>query len=58
MTRFVNAAEPVTISCEVCLQEVHHSRTELEEVNDYVMYFCGLECYSRWRGDNAPAAEE
>lgn len=36
------------VSCEICLKEVPHSETEVEEVADYVMYFCGLDCYEKW----------
>jgi hypothetical protein len=40
---------PVQVACEVCLKEVPHSDTQYEEAGDYVLYFCGLECYKIWR---------
>ena len=36
------------ISCDVCLKEVPVSEARNEEGADYVMYYFGLECYSRW----------
>jgi hypothetical protein len=55
MTGSVNSVGPEAVNCEACLKEVHHSQYETEEVNDYVMYFCGIECYRRWREENKPA---
>ena len=37
------------ISCEVCLKEVPKSEAKSAEVNDYVAYFCGLDCYDKWQ---------
>ena len=56
MAGSVNPVETTTVSCEVCLKEVQPARAEMEEVNDYVMYFFGLECYGRWRDDTPPEA--
>ncbi len=36
------------VSCEICLQEVPASVTNIFEYDDYVRYFCGLECYDEW----------
>jgi hypothetical protein len=41
--------DPVHVACEVCLNEIPHTHARHEEVDDYVMYFCGLECYTIWR---------
>ncbi len=57
MAKSLNSAGSGVVSCEVCLKEVQHTRTVVEEVNDYVLYFCGLECYERWRDDNPPEAD-
>ncbi len=37
------------VSCEVCLKSVPASEADIVEANDYVAYFCGLECYDIWR---------
>ena len=39
----------VRLSCEVCLEEIPSSEVPIEEAGDYVMYFCGLDCYGIWR---------
>jgi hypothetical protein len=39
----------MSVECEVCLKEIPHSEAGVVEANDYVMYFCGLDCYRQWR---------
>ncbi len=48
------SAKPEQIPCEVCLKEIPLSEAKSEEANDYVSYFCGLECYDKWRHQKAP----
>jgi hypothetical protein len=52
MNRPEEATEPVCVACEVCLKEIPHEQASIEEVDDYVMYFCGLDCYQAWRENN------
>ena len=40
--------EPV-ISCEVCLKEIPPDSGEYLETDEYVQYFCGIECYNQWK---------
>jgi hypothetical protein len=40
--------EPV-VSCEVCLKEIPRSVAQKRESEDYVLYFCGLDCYEKWK---------
>ncbi|MGD2111814.1 MAG: hypothetical protein PVI50_00400 [Gammaproteobacteria bacterium] len=54
MAGSVNPVKPGGVSCEECLRQVQPARVEMEEVNDYVMYFFGLECYIRWRHEPPP----
>jgi len=42
----------VTVTCDVCMKEIPNDGTGIEEVEDYVLYFCGLECYRFWREQN------
>lgn len=37
------------VPCEVCLKEVPLSEAKSDEASDYVFYFCGLECYAKWK---------
>ncbi len=42
-------AEVKMVGCEVCLKEIPKAEARAEEVDDYVLYFCGLECYGKWQ---------
>ena len=42
-------ADDEKIACSVCLKEVPISEAKSEEATDYVVHFCGLECYEKWR---------
>lgn len=37
-----------TIACDVCMKEVPASEAKNAEVSDYVVHFCGLDCYEKW----------
>ena len=37
------------IQCEVCLKEVPVSGAKVDESADYVRYFCGLDCFAKWK---------
>lgn len=37
------------VACQVCLKEIPASEAKSSEAQDYVIYFCGLECYDEWR---------
>ena len=49
MVQPVKPVEPQRVPCEVCLKEVPESEAKMAEARDYVAYFCGLECYDKWR---------
>lgn len=38
-----------TVHCEECRKEVPESAAMVPESKDRVMYFCGLECYEKWK---------
>ena len=47
------------VSCDVCLQEIPDSEAGIVEAEDYVMHFCGLDCYRQWRArQNAGTATD
>ena len=46
------------ISCEVCLKEIPRSEALNSEVEEYVAYFCGLECFEAWNREQAEAEIE
>jgi hypothetical protein len=41
-------SDPDIVPCNVCLKEIPVSEALNEEAVDYVLHFCGLECYAKW----------
>ena len=41
-----------TLPCEVCLKEIPHSEAQTSEIDDYVLHFCGIDCYRKWQEEN------
>ena len=57
MNKKIHPEEPETINCETCLTEIPPDEAQSAEGEDYVVHFCGLECYSKWKeqaGKKAP----
>jgi hypothetical protein len=50
--------EGATVSCAVCLKELPADQASKVELEDYVRYFCGLDCYQKWQQQEGKAAEE
>ena len=48
-----NKSSDETVTCEVCLKEIEASESLSEEAEDYVINFCGLECYNKWKDKQA-----
>ncbi len=44
-----NPAETQMVACEICLKEIPVSEAKSEEATDYVLYFCGIDCYQQWK---------
>jgi hypothetical protein len=42
------STEVTMVKCEVCLKELPRSEAKSPEAQDYLIYFCGLDCYDRW----------
>lgn len=45
--------EEILVACGICLKEVPESEARNCETTDYVIHFCGLECYEEWRKQSA-----
>lgn len=43
-----NSADAPIVRCEVCLKEIPRSEAVNAEAQDYVLHFCGIECYRTW----------
>ena len=39
------------VPCAVCLKEIPQSVALSAEDQDYVLYFCGVDCYAEWAAD-------
>lgn len=37
------------IDCSICLKEIPESEAKIFEAQDYLQYYCGLECYQQWQ---------
>ena len=46
------------VACEVCLKEVPKSAVIASEAMDYVAYFCGLNCYEKWKSQNVKTNDQ
>jgi hypothetical protein len=49
MTTAVESPDVEHVACEMCLKEVPRSEAAVPEATDYVVYFCGLDCYQEWK---------
>ena len=43
------------VSCAECLKMVPKDEAKVSEAADYVAYFCGLECFDKWRAKDDAA---
>ncbi len=48
MKRDTQPLPDVLVACEVCMKEIPASEAKSDEATDYVIYFCGLDCYAHW----------
>lgn len=58
MATDTKAPIPQRVPCEVCLKEVPGSEAVVSEVEDYVAYFCGLDCFEKWKQEPGNAGAE
>jgi uncharacterized protein (TIGR02246 family) len=49
---------PETVSCDICLKQVPASEAQSPEASDYVLYFCGLDCYEQWKQQQPESFEQ
>jgi len=52
MIEEIKTTQDETVTCEVCLKEVPVTEARNVEATDYVIHFCGLECYTKWKEQN------
>ena len=49
MTTSDKPVEVERVVCEICLKEVPITEATVPEATDYIVHFCGLECYEKWK---------
>ena len=50
MVKATNVSEDQgLIACDICLKEIPASGAKNEETSDYVLHFCGIDCYAKWK---------
>ena len=49
MKKHEETIETEKVPCEVCLKEIPVSEAKNVEASDYVLSFCGLDCYEKWQ---------
>jgi hypothetical protein len=49
MVKKSDLPEVEKVSCAVCRKEIPLSNALTSEAADYMVYFCGLECYAKWK---------
>ncbi len=47
---------PERVSCSVCHKEIPLSSALTPQVEDYVLYFCGIECYEEFAAEQKSSA--
>lgn len=43
---------PKHVSCEACMQQLTREDAYRSESEDYVLWFCGTDCYSTWQQED------
>jgi hypothetical protein len=54
MSEKMTPKEPEHVSCDICMKEIPIDEANSFEAQDYVVHFCGLECYEKWRSKKQP----
>lgn len=49
-----NQTDANHLSCCVCGREIPPSEAQSVEGEDYMWYFCGLDCFDRWQKRKSP----
>jgi len=42
-------SENTLIECAICLDEIPLSSAKAAETQDYIQYYCGINCYKEWQ---------
>lgn len=43
------------LDCDQCIREIPTSEDVSDEARDYIMHYCGIECYETWQKSDKPS---
>ncbi len=49
MSDKITSKEPEHVSCDICIKEVPIDEAIRFEAEGYVVHFCDLECFEKWK---------
>lgn len=49
MSEKIVPEEPEHVACKVCMKQIPKDVAKSFEGDEYVLHFCGLECYAQWQ---------
>jgi hypothetical protein len=52
MPKKLTPEEPEYVACDICLKEIPIDEARNFEATDYLVHFCGLECFEKWQQKN------
>ena len=58
MTEKMHPEEPEHVPCDICMKEIPIDEANSFEAVDYVVHFCGLECFEKWKQNNPLQQED
>jgi len=41
--------DEASIECAICLEEIPGSTAKGSDAQDYMQYYCGIDCYKEWQ---------
>jgi transcription elongation factor Elf1 len=58
MVNEFDSFEVEKVACDICCKEIPLSEAKTSEAVDYVAYFCGLECYVKWKQESEQTEQQ
>lgn len=58
MSDKITPREPEHISCKICMKEIPIDTAKSVEAVDYVVHFCGMGCYEKWKDQQHPLEQD
>ena len=49
MTHLPIPDDAESLNCDICTREIPADSMHSSEIDDYVVHYCGIECYEKWK---------